>query len=246
MPQHDSASAPLPDRRLPAYLQLRDALATRVARGEWGPDTALPSENQLTAETGLSVGTVRKAIQTLVDEGLLERRQGSGTYLRKRAFNASLFRFFAVQSADGEATIPSSRIIARTAAIAPAAVAKILGTADCIRLDRLRGQSDALLLSEEIWLPRARFDGIVELDESQFGPLLYPLYHERFNVFIASAVDDVSFAAASAKVAARLGLAEGAPTAVIERTAFTVDGTAVEWRIAQGPAERFRYRSRLS
>ncbi|BAI75008.1 transcriptional regulator (plasmid) [Azospirillum sp. B510] len=245
MPQRDSASAQPSDRRLPAYLQLRDALAARVAHGEWGPDSALPSENQLTAETGLSVGTVRKAIQTLVDEGLLERRQGSGTYLRKRAFNASLFRFFAVQSADGAATIPPSRIIARAMAAAPPAVAVILGTADCIRLDRLRGQSGALLLSEEIWLPRARFEGIDGLDDSQFGPLLYPLYFERFGVFIASAVDDVSFAPASPDIAARLGLAAGAPTAVIERTAYTVDGGAVEWRIAQGPADRFRYRSRL-
>ncbi len=245
MPNRESASSPTSDRRLPAYVQLRDALATRVARGEWGPDTALPSENQLTAETGLSVGTVRKAIQTLVDEGLLERRQGSGTYLRKRAFNASLFRFFAMQPADGEATIPSSRILARKAATAPDAVARVLGTAECIRLDRLRGQADALLLSEEIWLPSSRFAGIESLEDGQFGPLLYPLYLERFNVFIASAMDDVSFAPASATVAARLGLEPGAPTAVIERTAYTVDGAAVEWRIAHGPAERFRYRSRL-
>ena len=73
------------DARLPAYLRLRDELAARIAAGEWRTDEALPSDNRLARDGDLSVGTVRKAVQMLVDEGLLERRQGSGTYLRKPA-----------------------------------------------------------------------------------------------------------------------------------------------------------------
>ncbi|GGA99254.1 GntR family transcriptional regulator [Brucella endophytica] len=245
MPEHSSDPYHVPDRRLPAYLQLRDVLASRIASGEWGPNVALPSENQLTSETGLSVGTVRKAIQTLVDEGLLERRQGAGTFLRKRAFNVSLFRFFAMQTGDGVPIIPQSRFLGRAVVAAPETVGKILGTQDCIRIDRLRSRSDEVLLFEEIWLPRERFQGMETLPEAEAGPLLYPLYLEKFNVFIANAVDDVSFTRASPEVAARLGIAPGEPAAVIERTAFTVDGAAVEWRIAYGSAQKFRYRSRL-
>lgn len=231
------------DTRLPAYMQLRDMLAARVARGEWSSETPLPSENQLKAETGLSVGTVRKSMQMLVDEGLLERRQGSGTFLRKRAFDATLFRFFAVGT-DSD-TIPQSRLVARTIAQAPAAVASVLGTTECIRLERLRSHADSVLLAEEIWLPYDRFAGIETMPEPEFGPLLYPLYLDRFGVFIASAVDEVSFAPAPAVIATRLGIATDTPAAVIERTAFAADGTAVEWRIAHGPSDRFRYRSRL-
>ncbi|MDB6454180.1 GntR family transcriptional regulator [Falsirhodobacter sp. 20TX0035] len=234
------------DKRLPSYIRLRDGLAGRIARGDWKPDVTLPSENQLAAETGLSVGTVRKAMQMLVDEGLLERRQGAGTFLSKRAFDTSLFRFFAVTTEDGTPIIPTSRLIARTRIGAPAAVSRVLGTEDCIRIDRVRSHFDQVLLSEEIWIPHHRFQGLETLAEGEIGPLLYPLYLERFSVFIANAVDDVSFARASDAVAGRLGVAPGGPTAVIERTAFTVDGTAVEWRVAQGPAERFRYRSRLT
>ncbi|MBM3606481.1 MAG: GntR family transcriptional regulator [Alphaproteobacteria bacterium] len=61
------------DRRLPAYLRLRDDLAARVAREGGASDVALPSENQMLAETGLSQGTSKEAMQMLVDEGLLER-----------------------------------------------------------------------------------------------------------------------------------------------------------------------------
>lgn len=231
------------DQRLPAYIQLRDMLAARVARGEWSSETPLPSENQLRIETGLSVGTIRKSMQMLVDEGLLERRQGSGTFLRKRAFDATLFRFFAIGT-DSD-TIPQSRLVARAIAQAPAAVAEVLGTTDCIRIERLRSHADSVLLAEEIWLPYDRFAGIETMPEAEFGPLLYPLYQDRFGVFIASAVDEVSFAPAPAAVATRLGIAAHTPAAVIERTAFAADGAAAEWRIAHGPSDRFRYRSRL-
>ena len=82
------------DDRLPAYVRLRDTLATRIANGEWTPDQPIPSEARLAKEYGLSVGTVRKGVDGLVDEGLLERRQGSGTFVRAPSFNATLFRFF--------------------------------------------------------------------------------------------------------------------------------------------------------
>jgi len=191
------------------------------------------------------VGTVRRAIQQLVDEGLLERRQGAGTYLRKRAFNVSLFRFFALGAEGGGRSIPQSRLIARTRACAPEAVAAVLGTEDCIRIDRLRALADEPVLSEEIWLPAARFAGIETEEETAIGPLLYPFYLEHFGIFVARAEDEVSFAAASPVEAQRLDLAPGAPVAVIERTAFALDGSAVEWRRAVGPAGRFRYRSRI-
>ncbi|TMV46506.1 UTRA domain-containing protein, partial [Thioclava sp. BHET1] len=142
-------------------------------------------------------------------------------------------------------TIPASRLILRSRDTAPAAVAEVLGTEACIRIDRLRLLRNDPILSEEIWLPADRFDGIETVPEAEIGPLLYPFYLERHGVFIATADDEVSFGTATPLVAARLGLAEGDPVALIERTAFAVDGTAMEWRRATGPAHRFRYRSRI-
>ncbi|MEM7061500.1 MAG: GntR family transcriptional regulator, partial [Pseudomonadota bacterium] len=56
---------------------------------------------RLANEYGLSVGTVRKGVDGLVQEGLLERRQGSGTFVRAPSFDATLFRFFQFREADG-------------------------------------------------------------------------------------------------------------------------------------------------
>jgi GntR family transcriptional regulator len=65
----------------PLYLQLRDALATRMVRGEWKVGTAIPSEGDLARECGVSKGTMRKALDLLEGEGLLIRRQGRGTFV---------------------------------------------------------------------------------------------------------------------------------------------------------------------
>src|SRR5262245_16436533 len=65
----------------PLYLQLRDALAERIARGEWQPGTAIPNEATLAQEMGVSPGTMRKSLDLLEGERLLIRRQGRGTFV---------------------------------------------------------------------------------------------------------------------------------------------------------------------
>jgi GntR family transcriptional regulator len=69
---------------LPLYQQLERALRDAIDRRVFGPDDALPAERDLAAELAVSRITVRKAIDRLVNEGLLVRRQGSGTFVAAR------------------------------------------------------------------------------------------------------------------------------------------------------------------
>lgn len=62
-------------------MQLRQRLEDAIARGVLGPEAPLPSERELAALTGLSRVTVRKAIQALVDRGVVTQRQGSGSFV---------------------------------------------------------------------------------------------------------------------------------------------------------------------
>lgn len=66
---------------IPLYRQLADLLAAKIDRGEYPPDTRIPSEPRLAAAHGIGRPTVRQAIETLVQKGLLVRRRGSGTYV---------------------------------------------------------------------------------------------------------------------------------------------------------------------
>jgi GntR family transcriptional regulator len=234
------------DDRQPAYVQLRDALTSRIVSGEWMPDQALPSESRLADYYQVSIGTLRKAVDGLVDEALLERRQGAGTYVRTPSFDRTLFRFFQIRDARGEcASIPSSHLLLRAVVRAPREARKALGTSDVIKIVRLRSLSDEPILFERIYIPRERFSGFETMPKEELGPLLYPIYFKAFGVLVKSATDDLSFGRANVETAKRLKIDRGEAIAVIHRTAFDVSGNALEWRVAHGSALRFNYRSEI-
>ncbi len=68
----------------PVYEQLAAQLRERIVSGEYPPRSAIPSITRLCQETGLAVGTVRKAIAVLVDEGLVSTVPGKGSYVTGR------------------------------------------------------------------------------------------------------------------------------------------------------------------
>ena len=232
------------DQRLPRYQRLRDDIAIRINRREWRPGDLIPSEAELAAQHGVAIGTVRKAIDQLVADGVLERQQGRGTFVRRARFNSSLFRFFRFQSESGERRIPQSRILSRKVVAAPSAVASALRVPvgePVISLSRLRLIDGVPLLAEEIWLQKSRFEPVLGLRSEDFGDLLYPLYEERCGQVVVSADENLLVESATAMQARLLRLDEGAPLIVIERLAFDLERHPIEWRRSRGPATRFRY-----
>ncbi len=237
------------DERLPLYQRLHDEMLEKITRGEWRPDRAIPTEIELTKTYGVAIGTVRKAVETLVAEGLLERSQGRGTFVRRPSFDASLFRFFRHRTSSGERAVPEGRVLERSVATPPKQVAAALNIdarAKAIRLQRLRLIDDKVVLVEEIWLPKAPFAALLDLELSAFGNLLYPFYEEHCGQAIASAQETLTVEAADAKVGRQLGIAEGKPVVVIERLAFGYDRKPVEWRRSVGSADTFRYQVDIS
>ena len=232
------------DERLPLYQRLRDELARQIADNRWRPGEAIPTEAVLSTEYGLSVGTVRKAIDMLVGERILERQQGRGTFIRRPQFHSSLFRFFRFQTLAGERQMPESQVLEIEPVNAPSAVAHMLGLpaqAPVIRLLRLRVLAAQPLLVEEIWLPRERFQAILGIDLNREGPLLYPIYEELCGQVVASAEETLTAESVSQAHAALLGVEPGSPVVVIERLARNYAGEPLEWRRSRGHASHFRY-----
>lgn len=69
----------------PLYMQVAEMLADRIAKGEWGPGVMLPAEQELARDLEVSNGTIRKAMLVLLDNQLIRRRQGRGTYVLDKA-----------------------------------------------------------------------------------------------------------------------------------------------------------------
>ncbi len=232
------------DVRLPLYQRLRDEMVEKITDGEWRPDQAIPTEAELTKTYGVAIGTVRKAVDVLVAEGLLERSQGRGTFIRRPSFDASLFRFFRHLTGAGGRQIPEGRVLARVVETPPEDVASALGLSaktKAIRLDRLRLIDGQVVLVEEIWLPKARFAALLDVDIAEFDDLLYPFYESHCGQVIASAKETLTVDSANAKIAGSLGIEEGKPVVVIERLALGFDRKPLEWRRSHGAADTFRY-----
>lgn len=236
------------DSRLPRYQRVRDGIAARVNRKEWLPGELIPSEAELAAHYGVAIGTLRKAIDQLVGEGVLDRQQGRGTFVRRARFNSSLFRFFRFQSEQGERRVPQSRILRRKSGPATPAVASALRIAvgePVINLSRLRLIDDVPLLAEEIWLQKSRFAAILDVDTGEFGDLLYPLYEERCGEVVVSADEILTVETANEMQARLLRLEPDAPLIVIERLALDLERRPLEWRRSRGPARNFRYHAEI-
>ena len=235
---------PVLDERLPRYQQLRDLFAAAVADGRWRPGEAIPPEDSLAEQHGVAVGTVRKALAVLVTQGMLERHQGRGTFVRRGDFGNALSRFFRMTDAEGRPIRPASRILSRRVLPAAADAAEHLGVADgtdVIALSRLRMVDGTPLLFEELRLPREPFAPLLDLPLTEFGDLLYPLYERVCGKVVASARETIRFAVPPAEAAGALGIPAGAPAAMIERVAFGFDDAPLEFRRSYGPADRFAY-----
>lgn len=92
-----SGTAPLPQQLpavvidrfmrpgLPKYVALRDALVHAVASGHFAPGARLPNESELAASLPLSLGTIQRALRMLVDDGVIVRRPGAGSFVAQHS-----------------------------------------------------------------------------------------------------------------------------------------------------------------
>ena len=228
---------------LSRYAALAAALRARVIAGEWPPGSALPAEQTLAAEHGVALGTLRRALELLADQGLIERIHGRGTFVRAgMTTGGTMMRFFRFGEGTGE--VPASRIVSRQLLVAPAEVARRLGLArgdTALRLQRVRSLSGQPCMYEEIWLPLALFAGLAEGDADAWGDLLYPMFVERCGVHVHRAVDEISFGALTAAQAGHLALSAGHPCALVTRNAYDLAGHCIEVRYTRGDAHAFHY-----
>jgi len=224
------------------YAALAAALKARVVAGEWPPGSALPAEQTLAAEHGVALGTLRRALELMAEQGLIERIHGRGTFVRAGMTGATMMRFFRFGEGTGE--VPASRIVSRQQLVAPAEVARRLGLArgdTALRLLRVRSLSGQACMFEDIWLPLPLFESLAEGDTTAWGDLLYPLYAERCAVHIHRAVDEIGFVSLTAAQARHLALVAGHPCALVTRNAYDLTGHCVEVRFTRGDAHAFNY-----
>ena len=215
----------------PLYLQLRDALAERIAGGEWKPGNAIPNESDLAREFGVSTGTMRKALDLMEAERLLTRRQGRGTFVNDHASHELSGRFSNLRASDGSricGEIKSAEVAEGTANEVECERLRLQPGDGVYRIHRIRHHKGQAYLVEDAALPAALFPGLGE--KHSVADRIIVLAQE-YGLFPGKAAERVSLGQPSATVAQALGVAPGSPIMVLDRVVAALDGRPIEWRM---------------
>ena len=231
----------------PLYRQVYDYLVRQIAEGAWRPAEALPSEQALADKLRVSQGTVRKALDSLAVEKLIERRQGKGTYVAEHTPQRALFRFFRLAEPGGDRAVPSSEeetVRRRAGRAVELKKLHLPRGAQVVEIGRTRLVGGQPTVLERIVLPLAVFP---DIDRRRPLPnALYALFQQEYGVNIVSTEEELRADSARREDTRRLKLEVGAPLLHIERVAIALDGRRVEWRVSRCDTSHLVYAVALS
>jgi GntR family transcriptional regulator len=215
--------------RAPLYQQLRRALRDAIADNRLAAEEALPPERELAEEFGVSRITVRKALDALVGEGMLTRRQGAGTFVALRG-EARVEKSFSALSSFSEDMVsrgrkPESVWLSRTSGAVTPEESLMLGLSPgslVYRFNRIRYADGEPMALEHSTIAGYGLPSELAVDESLYDALDQ---HSARPVRALQRLRAVLFTGERAKL---LGVEDGAPGLFIERRGFLKDGRAVE------------------
>ncbi|MBB3119449.1 GntR family transcriptional regulator [Pseudoduganella violacea] len=211
---------------LPLYQLLQRALREAIDKRIFGPDEALPAERQLASELSISRITVRKAIDGLVDEGLLVRRPGSGNFINTRIEKnfAKLTSFSEDMRARGRT--PRSVWLKRSeGTVTPeeALRLRLSPGAPVYRFNRIRFADDVPMCLEYATIVATALPALDAVDVSMYEAL------EKAGNRPVRALQRLSALLLNAEQAALLQAQQGDAGLAVERLGFLRDGRAVEF-----------------
>lgn len=218
----------------PLYRQVYDIVVRQVAEGKWRPGQALPSEQNLAREMGVSQGTVRKVLDSLTAEKLLERRQGKGTFIAENTQERTLFRFFRMAHPGGKRAVPEraqESVKVRTARPQERTRLDLARTDRIVEITRTRFIDGRPALHELIVIPSALFPGIEK--RPALPNTLYSLYQTEYGINIVAAHEELRPELATEADEKALQVPVGSPLLVIERLAVSLQDQKVEWRTSR-------------
>ena len=232
----------------PLYGKVEEVLAAEIASGEYGPGDRLPSEDELLARFGVSRITVRRSIQNLIQRGVVEIQRGRGTFVLAPKVSQDLTRLTGfVEDMNTHGRKATARVVSQGVVAATTRVAEKLGVSKgtrVMRIERVRLADSVAMSFDETYLPLAIGKEIVRNDLRVMP--IFTLLEEKYGTPLTEAEYSLEAAAATAHVAAGLGVAKGSPIFQIERTSYTTGGVPVDYEVLSYRGEMIRFVTRLA
>ncbi len=225
---------------------MREALQARIASGSLGPGQQLPTERELSETFGVSRVTVRRAIASLAESGLVHAIQGRGTFVTSEPLAEPPNALLSFHEMVGENVAVGARVMeatVRPATISEAEDFQIAPGAELLALERLRMLDDLPVALDFTLVPVALEPALPGLDWG--GASLYSALGAAGHRPVAA---DFSVEAqpADERSARLLGTAIGAPLLVADSRTHDQDGRLIVSGRISYRGDRYRFRSRVT
>lgn len=244
-PGHDTLTPDLLTTRAdatPIYLRLASILRDMVQRGDFAVGAALPSERDIAERMNVSRVTVRKTIDLLMREGVLSRKQGSGTFVAPRIEQPSSMLAGFSEDLRRRGLVPSSVWLEKITATASPDEVIAFGlsvNARVKRFSRIRTADGEPLALEQATIPEMYLPDPELVTDSLYSAL------ERLGHKPVTGLQRITASLATDTEAEHLGVPRGAAVLRIERRGYLPDGSMVEFTRSAYRGDRYDFVSEL-
>jgi len=207
----------------------------KIEEGEWKSGERIPAERKLADFYQLSIGTVKKAILNLVQEGYLRRFQGKGTFVANTALIRESLRYYRMlrnfEDKEAELKIKLLSVITVKNKAACNRLFEIEKNQNLYKMDRIFTYNDEPIIYSISYLPQTMFKGLEKLPVNQLETItLYEALENRYGVTTVYNKELFGAVAADKTNAEVLEIQEGSPLLFIEMMSYTYKNTPYEYR----------------
>jgi len=237
------------DSVIPLYHQLKERLKHSIEQGDWQPGDQIPSENQLVNEFNVSRNTAKKAIEELVQDGLLYRKQGKGTFVAKPRLQQSLMGLYSFSKVFKEKGLSPKDILIEIREVKPTQEIiqelQIPEDETVFEMKRLRCVEEDPYILESSFFPKSVISDMSMLNK--VGQIsLYDFLEQELNIRIKRAIEAFEPVLITKDESVYLETEEGKPALLLERTAFDTNGVPVEFCRSIVRGDRCRFYTELT
>jgi len=231
---------------IPIYVQIEDILKQKIMLGEYKVGESIPSERDLSEQFHVSRMTVRQSITNLVNDGLLYRSKGRGTYVASPKLEQPLNGLTSfTEDMRARGLEPSSKVLRFEKIIPPFDISRELlleKDEEVFFIVRIRNADHEPMAIERTYIPVNIFP---DLDQNKITGSLYALVEDTYQRKIGKAIQQMEASIVSKDDSKYLHIDTNAVVLIIKRTSFLEDGQPFEIVRSAYRADRYKFISEI-
>nr|WP_272918165.1 GntR family transcriptional regulator [Halobacillus litoralis] len=221
---------------------MKELFIDRIQNGQWEADKLIPTEQELMKEFDVSRTTIRQAVSILVQEGLVEKKQGRGTIVkpRKLSGNLSQLKGFAEEVLERGQT-PRSKLIRaefKSNLHHEKSMLEIKDDEPILLIERIRMADEIPVALERTCWPKEIGEILIKynLDEARYYEIL-----ENYNIYLNRASEKIAAINATIDEADALGIRGGEALLEMTRLSFGVNERPIEYTKTKYRNDQYHY-----